>query len=579
MPDDTNSTPNGGRQAEFSNYTGEGQKQIVDSFMTLFRGNERGHGWADVRGAYHNEDKNKGVYNLGSIGWRWGKPGEKEFREHLEGDVALGIGPLLEDGTTLRIEIDVDRYEIDYAEEMQKIKSSKLPIVTNRTKSGGMRCIIFFTEPIDADISRKGAANISAMLGYSGSEIFPKQSKLVKDDDAPSWTFIPYGPQGDVFAEQCGMNDAGGALTIHEYLNLAEGRRVSREEFMRLAFPESSQNAKQRNANGANGAHHTSGVKRPKGVWAEEDTVAATIKATFKGGPPCLQYIAMMRSLQFQHNYLFNVAIFLKRKYPENWQEAFKWVNFHVLDPPGDPEKLMALIKDFKGRDYEYRCKDEPIVSHCIAEACRRMPYGVGTGKGGQDHYEFGVTIIEGAPRRYFVNIGDSRVGMTPEEFLSQRQYRYKAFAYCGSFPDMMKQSEWDAIVKRATDNATIIEAPYIMREHVNEIEILESFFGIHIPNLVRSAGQEFLDGKVGDAVRLKVKEEQIYFKWEKFGSFCRRSVNMQDKALDKMREFITNKGREYGRTELRDWFRSTLAVPFGLFDEAVIDRWLHPDE
>lgn len=578
MPDDTNSTGANGKQPEFSNYTSEGQRQIIDSLMALFKGNERGWGWADINGAVYNTEKNKGVYNPGSIGWKWGKYGEKEFRAHLEGRVALGIGPLLDDGTTYRIEIDVDKYELDYAEEMHKIKASGLPLVVNRTKSAGMRIVMFFTEPIDADTARKGAANISAMLGHSGSEIFPKQSKLVKDDDAPSWTFAPYGPIGEVFAEQCGMSDSGGSLTIHEYLNLAESRRISREEFLRLAYPGNRQSANDK-ANGANGAHRTSGVKKPKGVWVEEETVADTIKMTFKGGPICLNYIAQTRSSQFQHNYLFNVGIFLKRKYPENWQDAYKWVNFNVLDPPGDPEKLMALIKDFKGREYEYRCKDEPICSHCIADACRRMPYGVGAGKSGVDHYEFGLTIIDGNPKRYYVNIGDDRTVISPEEFGNIKVYRMFALRTMASLPDLVPQREWDNVVKRALENAVVIDAPYIMRKNVNELEVLQDFLSIHIPNMIRAHGQEYLDGKVGDVVRLKEKNEMIYFKWEKLASFCRRSMNMQERALEKMRDFIISKGREYGRTELRDWYRSTLAVGFGVFDEAVIDRWLHPDE
>jgi hypothetical protein len=565
----------------FNTYSPQKQAEIVTKFMELFRGSERGYGWGDGKGAKLNEKKNKMEYTPGSIGWKWGKPGEREFWEHLSGIRALGIGPLFEDGTTIRGEIDVDKigiddkYEFDYAVEMGRITQSKIPLVVCRTKSTGLRIICNFIERIDAEIVRDGMVRIAALLGYAGNEIFPKQSKLAKEDDAPSWTFLPYGPEFGIFAEQCGMNESGNAMDIEIWMSIAEERRISRDEFTRIAFENNRANAETGHAHGANGSNRP---KTPKGVWVEQDTYSATVKETFKYGPPCLQYIAMNKCTQYQHNYLFDAGIFLKRKYPDNWASAFAWVNYNVLKPSGDDQKMGALVKDLKNRDYEYRCKDEPICSHCIADACRRMPYGVGNGKVGDDSYELGLTILNRAPRIYYVNMGEKRVAIAPEELVNLKVYRVKSLEYSGHLPELMKQSEWDDVVRRNIENATVVEPPEIYKTNINEIEILEMYLSVQIPSMVRSAGEEFLTGKVGETVRVKEKEEMIYFKWWSLMGWCRRALYLRERDLNKLRLFIIDNGQEYGRTELRDWFRSTLAVSFKLFDEAKVDKWIRPD-
>jgi hypothetical protein len=78
--------------------------------------------------------------------------------------------------------------------EMHKISNDPFPWVVDKTKSGGLRLIIFLKRPIDAEVVRKVMLIKAAQLGYSGNEIFPKQSKLAEKDDCPSWTFLPLVP-------------------------------------------------------------------------------------------------------------------------------------------------------------------------------------------------------------------------------------------------------------------------------------------------------------------------------------------------------------------------------------------------
>jgi hypothetical protein len=57
---------------------------------------------------------------------------------------------------------------------IEKIRKLKLPLVVCRSKSGGAHCFLFTTEWVDAKDMQATLQQISAALGYGGSEIFPK---------------------------------------------------------------------------------------------------------------------------------------------------------------------------------------------------------------------------------------------------------------------------------------------------------------------------------------------------------------------------------------------------------------------
>ena len=45
---------------------------------------------------------------------------------------------------------------------------------------------------------------------------------------------------------------------------------------------------------------------------------------------------------------------------------------------PLDKKEIDTLIKSIDGKDYQYKCKDEPIASFCNSKKCVLQEYGVG---------------------------------------------------------------------------------------------------------------------------------------------------------------------------------------------------------
>jgi hypothetical protein len=551
------------------------QAEIIQKLMVLFKGNDRFHGAADVIGAKYDEDKNK--WRPGNIRAIHKGLSEEDWRAHLLGEYFIGISPLQDDGTVWFTCMDVDKageinYDFDYPDEMGKIKRSGFPLVVHRTKSGGLRVTIFFSEPVEAELAIKRMQQMAAQLGYAGCEIFPKQYKVNDPSkDCPAWIFLPYGPtREDRFSDQCCMNESGHAMELYESVVYAMKRRITRQQFFDLFVVEMKARANGK----ANGKH------RVQGIWTEEKDHATTVDTTFHDGPMCLWIIARQNCIQYQHNFLLTCATFFMRKYTDNWEMALKWVNDHVLVPPGDHDKLQQMRESLKKRDkdrpYEYQCKTEPICSHCFAKACRKQPYGVGIGNG-IDYYDLGLTVYNSKPQIFFTNVGEERIACNADELLNLNKYRIKCLEYSMSFPDNMPKKDWERIVKNSLENATQVDPPDIMKTDAKELRILEDWLSIHIMSGVRRNYGEFMIGEWGDSVRIRESEKRIYFKAKKLFTAVRLRRGPAEEQI--ITEYVGHKCMEHKQGPgARAWFRYTYSIGFDQFNEETLQHWFDPD-
>jgi hypothetical protein len=109
---------------------------------------------------------------------------------------------------------------------------------------------------------------------------------------------------------------------------------------------------------------------------------------------------------------------------------------------------------------------------------------------------------------------------------------------------------------------------------NANVIENLVAYFDKHIINMYRARGLEFLEGKVGDFVRILLDEERIYFKFRSMKRSWRVEFYANQEEIDALKRFITDNGGYQGEKGAREWFRWTYWLPLGLFDEDTKARW-----
>jgi hypothetical protein len=102
------------------------------------------------------------------------------WEDHLNGiDPALGIIPINEHNSCKWGCIDIDQYNLNHKDLITKIRNLKLPLIVFRSKSGGAHVFLFTKEFIPASLMQTTLKKISEVLGYSGVEIFPKQTEIL----------------------------------------------------------------------------------------------------------------------------------------------------------------------------------------------------------------------------------------------------------------------------------------------------------------------------------------------------------------------------------------------------------------
>jgi hypothetical protein len=246
----------------------------------------------------------------------------------------------------------------------------------------------------------------------------------------------------------------------------------------------------------------------------------------------------------------------------------------------GNLDKLEEIKKDFKrrGNQYHYLCKDEPFCSVCDAFVCRTRKFGVGGGNGGFDE-KMGVTIIERNPRIVYFNAGDYRVDMLASEFLRLEKVKTVLINAGAPIPINVTQKQWERIVQANLADATIVPAPDMLRTDVEEIEVLAAYFHYQIRRFMRNHGKEFMEGRIGDEVRVKEHEQRVYFRWENLQNFASTHPKIKNIVdIKKLRVFVNKEagttGREYQPGMQTQWFRSKLYLSWGLFDEETVEKW-----
>jgi hypothetical protein len=199
------------------------------------------------------------------------------------------------------------------------------------------------------------------------------------------------------------------------------------------------------------------------------------------------------------------------------------------------------------------------------------MPYGVGTNGNGVDHYELGMTIVEREPRIFYVNVGDKRVPLSANDLLNQHKYKEKCLEYGVTPPVTKKREDWENLINKNIETATVVKPSAIMRSNANEIELLTQWLSIHIPSFIRVGEKET------DAVRVRIEEKRIYFKHQRLMDYCRR---FSGHDAERMRMYIFNKCEHHEQGPgFRGWWRSTHSVSFDIIDDEKIEKWLSADQ
>lgn len=455
----------------------------IDRLAALFAGNDTHHGT-------HGEPSRDPTG--GSVKWiirptaktlKRG-PTQEDWKLHVEGKRPLGIVPIQQDNSTVWGSIDYDVYDDSLLDLLKRVEGSKFPLVPCRSKSGGLHLFLFTTEPVPARKMQDVLREMAAALGISDSEIFPKQATLLIDrGDQGSWMVMPYfgGNFDGKLQMQHGLRVNGGDIGLSEFVRIAEKLRQTPAQMDELQLQSLTPKPKPQPA------------KRGSKKAADRGPTADDTDVPFGDGPPCLVHLTQGAGVSQggQNNTLFHMAVYFKRKYPDDWVSHLQNAAQNNMDPPYPLSQLDGLIKSHTKRDYQYKCKDEPMRSHCDSILCRKKRFGV-TGGGGMVMPKINsIMKLNSSPPVWFLDIEGAKVECQTEDLQRWDRMQRILMEKLDNPFGVIPQPVWLQIIQEAMSNDKV-EVIQVSQDAGVEGEFLE-LLEIYLTNRQRGLKEEDL--------------------------------------------------------------------------------------
>tara|TARA_R110000751_G_scaffold3847_2_gene17933 strand:+ start:3584 stop:5107 length:1524 start_codon:yes stop_codon:yes gene_type:complete len=361
------------------------------------------------------------------------------WKNHLSGEQSIGLVAIDENNCCVWGAIDVDEYQLDLKELAKKLAKHKLPLVICRSKSGGAHIYLFIDEPVPASLVQRKLRQLAASIGFGQAEIFPKQTQLLLErGDRGSTLNMPYF--GGEHSTRYGYDEKGAALGLEEFLKYAENITLTASALEKLEVSPLTESID----------------------WLDQ-------------GPPCIQHLVVQGFPKGTRNSgLFNVGVFLRKKFPDDWEKRLEEVNVQYMQPPLGAQEVLTIGKQLKRKDYFYRCNDQPIASHCNSPLCRTRKHGIGA-NGGTPLFS-NLTKQDSDPPIWFLDVEGGRLELETDDLLNQNRFQRKCMDALNKIPPKVKENVWRQIIQQLLDSLTIVEVPKESSTEGHFLELLENF-------------------------------------------------------------------------------------------------------
>lgn len=384
---------------------------------TLFCGNTRSSGRYDPR-------RDRSFTEEGGLKL-------EHVADHLLGKLGCGAIPIMDDDTCLWAAIDIDNHgeeeDIDIKEIVDKIAILRLPLVACRSKSGGVHCYLFLTTAQPAIRVQQVMKKWATLLGYDGSEVFPKQARLSTTKEGAkqlgNWINFPYF-HADKTNRYC-VHD-GHKLSIEQFLDLAEKSRATEKQL-----------------------HGETLAEHPD-------------------APPCIQRMIVNGVAQGHRNEaIYNISVYLKKAFPDTAEQRATDANVTIFRKPLPRAELKRTISSALRPDCQYRCGEEPSKSLCDRETCLTRKFGITPADAERIETVESLPVFSdlvkymSEPIRWEMKIDGIRVTnvMTPQ-LLDWRAMREMIADRLTKIAPMIKPQEWERILIPLMKEARIVEVP-----------------------------------------------------------------------------------------------------------------------
>lgn len=389
--------------------------RIVKEFASLFQGSKLAHGvWRKENGHMSTETT----------------PAELEhYEKHLSGELGLGVISANEQGLCYFGAIDIDIDTIDHKDLFKRVSARSLPLAVCRSKSGGAHLYAFFKDGHPAVAVQTLLKKWAALLGFPAqTEIFPKQTKSTTLN-LGNWINIPFFNASNTVRYSMGNS---GSQTIEEFLG---------------------------------------SIQFYTGSEKIDDKVSENL-IQIDSMPPCLKTLTEEGLPPGTRNVgLFSYGVFYRKSSPNGWADKLRYHNQNYVSPPLGSREVEALIKSLENRQYQYKCDEEPLCSHCDRKTCLTLPYGIGNKPWEDDNNFDEITVgnlrkILTDPPTYILEVNGRDLHLESDQFRSFDKLRKRVFEIHDAVIRPIKQQQWDQKLRELLSSKVEIEAPDDASEH-----------------------------------------------------------------------------------------------------------------
>ena len=211
-----------------------------------------------------------------------------------------------------------------------------------RSKSGGAHVFLFTKEFTPAALFRNKLKDMAAKLGYAKQKYFQNKIKVDMQKGGISGSFLNLPYHNCKQTTRYAIKDDGSAMSTTKNFLAHDKVKLTEDQLINLTIIEEK-----------------------------------TVDNLLEGAPPCLVTIAKQGIPNGQrNNAMYNFGVYYKEKISRtHWdREIFKY-NEAYCKPPLDKKEIDTLIKSIDGKEYNYKCKDEPIASFCNSKnaSCKSL--------------------------------------------------------------------------------------------------------------------------------------------------------------------------------------------------------------
>ena len=265
----------------------------------------------------------------------------EDYRQHLAGEIGLGIVPIRDDGTCVFGAIDIDQYAgLDHVGLVKALEANNISAMVCRSKSGGAHVQTFIQEPgVKAPVLIEYLKKLRSQLGIDyrkAREIFPKQAKQ-SAGGIGNWINLPYF--GD--SARKAIKSDGTDYSLEEFIDAV--KRINPSDL-------------------------------EKKVGGDGELLLPSEL------PPCLECLVKDGIPNGQRNEaLFNFTVFAAKKFQLDRKKTLQMldtVNMTVCQPPTSSRELTTTLDSVLKHEYNYRCEQSPLVDYCDKVKCAMRPFG-----------------------------------------------------------------------------------------------------------------------------------------------------------------------------------------------------------